>query len=377
MFALLVLAAHSWAEGTLSGPKDTTIRIGIAQKADSLPLKTRGRVRIVDGEDGPRGELAPDKVYTLSGTSRGLKLGGLRLSREVRLEPAATKDTVEMHGQSYHGRLILKLEPNATVTVVEELGIEDYLRGVLPHEMDPSWPKEALKAQAVVARTFAYAHMGKYRSAGFDLTPDTRSQVYRGLGTDWASIRGAVEETRGEVLGFKGELLTVFYHACCGGRTSDSGEVWNSGSSPPPLRGVKDRLCRLSPHYRWTAFISEAQVLNAVQTNRVHGARLSSVKILRRDRNGLAKTVRFDIEGMETTLTPAEIRKRLGSGVLKSPYIREAVRRKGQVEFRGQGSGHGVGLCQWGARLQAENGRSYENILKYFFPQSVLSLVDR
>ena len=87
------------------------------------------------------------------------------------------------------------------MTVIEEVAIEDYLLGVLPFEMEPNWPIEALKAQAVVARTFAYTQLGKYRKDGYDLSTDTRSQVYGGRTDRSASIKEAVDSTRGEVLG--------------------------------------------------------------------------------------------------------------------------------------------------------------------------------
>jgi stage II sporulation protein D len=261
--------------------------------------------------------------------------------------------------------------------VVAEMGVEEYLLGVLPHEMEPDWPKEALKAQAVVARTFAYYHLGKYRKHGFDLTSDTRSQVYGGVGSENDAVRRAVAETRGEVLGFKGELLDVYYHACCGGHTADYGQVWGAGAAAPaPLRGVKDRYCPKSPLGRWTVLIPKAEALAALQSRRMVGGKLKSFRLGRRDGAGYVRTFLADIGGQAVVVNAEDFRKVVGPTILRSLRLRSAKLRRQGVEFQGTGSGHGVGLCQWGTRIQAEAGRRYESILQYYFPGSTLSVVD-
>ena len=243
--------------------------------------------------------------------------------------------------------------------------------------MDPSWPLEALKAQAVVARTFAYTQLGKYRRSGFDLTSDTSSQVYGGLGEDSPAVRRAVSETRGEVLGWKGRILDVYYHSCCGGHTEDAGAAWASGSkSPPPLRGVRDRYCAKSPLAAWTAYFGDSDVLAALQDGRLLGGKLRRLELGRRDAAGYVREISARVGAEKVSVEAKDFRNLLGPAELKSLRIARVKRLAKGVEFRGSGSGRGVGLCQWGARLQAEQGRRYEQVLRFYFPGSVLSVID-
>jgi stage II sporulation protein D len=278
----------------------------------------------------------------------------------------------------YRGALILRLDPGQTVSVVEEVPLEDYLEGVLPHEMDPGWPLEALKAQAVVARSFAYANRGKFKKDGFDLTADTRSQMYRGTTAVNENVRKAVTSTHGEVLGWHGQLLRVYYHACCGGHTENAAEVWGGDpkATPPPLRGVRDPWCAPSPQMHWTAYFAWQDVMTAFEEHANLPGPLKSLKIDRRDVAGFVKG--FIARAGKATLSvkAADLRTSLGAADLKSVKISRLIVKKKGVEFVGAGSGHGVGLCQWGARMQAAKGRTYEQILSFYFPGADLSEVD-
>jgi len=307
-----------------------------------------------------------------------LSLGPYFLSGEARLEPEGPSDTILLRGRRTQGILILKANQEA-LAAIEEVGIEDYLLGVLPYEMDPSWPLEALKAQAVVARSFAYSQLGKYRRLGYDLTSDTRSQLYRGRGEAWPRIRRAVEETRGEVMGYRGRILPAYYHACCGGHTTDAASVWGAAEarlSPPPLRGVRDRFCRASPHARWSAYFEDSEILAALQGKRLLAGPLRRLEVALRDAVGYVKSFRAQVGSERLLVGAGDLRRALGNGELRSLRIARLSRRKRGVEFAGSGSGHGVGLCQWGARLQAEKGRRYEQILRFYFPGSLLSVLE-
>lgn len=357
---------------------DMRILIGIAHKVASLVLKPDGRFALIDSSDGARGFLANHQSYRLEVVRAGLRLGSLALSGEARLKPEKPTDTILIGKRRYQGDLILKRNEDGTVTVVDELGIEDYLLGVLPNEMDAAWPIESLKAQAVVARTFAYSHLGKFKKSGFDLTPDTRSQMYLGIGEAPPSVKTAVEKTRGEVLGYKGALLDVYYHASCGGHTTDPASVWGDTIKPPkPLQGVRDRTCAASPHNGWSVFFPDEDLLAALRPGTLDSGPLKSIKVASRGSGGYATSFKARIDRDDVIVGANAFRSRLGSSDLKSVLITKIVKRKGGFEFYGAGSGHGVGLCQWGARLQAQSGKRYEKILKFYFPGSTLSVVDQ
>lgn len=372
-------AAHPSTAPAISAappPMARRIQIGIVPRADDLAFTPEGRFTLTDLENRQH-ELTPNEKVTLRAKDGRLMMGDVALPNEVRLRPAKVWANVKIGERRYHGTLIVRANDDDTITAIEELGIEEYLLGVLPLEMEPDWPVEALKAQAVIARTYAYTQMGKYRKNGFDLTSDTRSQVYGGVLEDSPNVRKAVEQTRGEVLGYKGEILPVYYHACCGGHTVDAQSVWpTAGKSPPPLRGVKDRYCQVSPSFRWKVQLAYDEVLEALQKRRMIGGKLRRFEIGRKSAAGWVRTFVAKIGGETMEVSANDFRLAVGASQLKSAHITRIRKSKQGVEFIGGGSGHGVGLCQWGARVQAERGRKYEQILKFYFPQSVLSVID-
>ena len=369
---LLALAAAA-AAAPAPGPS-ARVQIAIVRQAAAVTLAADGSAVLTPPGGSPR-SVSLGEGSTLKARVGGLRLAGLSVPTETRLTAEPGK-TLKVGRNPHRGPLILRLDPGQTVTVVEDLDLEDYLEGVLPHEMDPDWPLEALKAQAVVARTFAYANLGKFRKDGFDLTSDTRSQVYKGLSLVNENVRSAVRQTRGEVLGFDGRLLKVFYHACCGGATTDPKSVWGSASdSPPPLKGVKDPWCRLSPHMGWSAYFAWADIAAAIGERRVVTGPLTALRLGVRDAAGYARTFLAKAAGKTVEVPAGELRTALGAGELRSLRLVAVSSRKKGAEFRGAGSGHGVGLCQWGAKLQALKGRTYEEILRFYFPGSVLSEV--
>ena len=371
----------TWALLAASAPAATAaasparIQVAIVHQAESAVIEPAGAVLIRE----PGGKTSPLEwkgALALKPREGGLRLAKLRLATETRLEPQDGA-TIKVGADRYRGNLILRLDPGQTVSVVEDVGLEDYLEGVLPFEMDPDWPLEALKAQAVVARSFAYANMGKFRKEGFDLTADTRSQMYRGVGTVNDSVRRAVRETHGEVLGWNGQLLRVYYHACCGGHTENAAEAWGGDpkDTPKPLRGVKDPWCGISPHMHWTAYFAWQDLMTAIEERHGLPGPLKSLKIGRRDIAGYVRSFTARAGRADVEVKSAELRGALGAGELKSTRISRLVVKKKGLEFVGAGSGHGVGLCQWGARVQAEKGRSYERILHFYFPGADLSEV--
>lgn len=367
--ALLLAAAASAA------PSPALVQVALVHGAESATLEPAGEVSLVAPGAAPA-PLEWKGALKLLPREGGLRLSKLRVPSETRLVPAdgaAIKVGADLH----RGALILRLDPGQTVTVVEEVGMEQYLEGVLPFEMDPDWPLEALKAQAVVARTFAYANMGKFRKDGFDLTADTRSQVYRGLTSVNDNVRRAVRETRGEVLGWNGQLLKVYYHACCGGRTENMAEAWGGdpAATPKPLRGVRDPWCEVSPHMHWNAYFAWQDVMTAIEERHDLPGPLRSLKIGHRDIAGYVRDFVARSGKHEVRVKASDLRAALGAGELKSTRIARLVVRKKGLEFYGAGSGHGVGLCQWGARIQAQKGRGYEKILRFYFPGADLSEV--
>ncbi|HEY9401740.1 MAG TPA: SpoIID/LytB domain-containing protein, partial [Pyrinomonadaceae bacterium] len=181
----------------------------------------------------------------------------------VTFAPTAANAPLRFNEKPYRGRLEVFTNLNGSLTVVNVLGLEDYVRGVVPNELSPGGygALEALKAQAVAARTYAVSNRGQFNAAGFDLLPTIRSQVYGGLSTEHPLSTRAVEETRGMIATYRGEPINALYTSTCGGRTEHAENIFN-GESVPYLRG---RECSAHP-----AHATLAQTL--IQTTREPGS---------------------------------------------------------------------------------------------------------
>ncbi|MEE8425503.1 MAG: SpoIID/LytB domain-containing protein, partial [Elusimicrobiota bacterium] len=212
---------------------------------------------------------------------------------------------------------------------------------------------------------------------GYDLRDDAFSQIYDGQNTDSERIRRAVRETAGQVLVYDGKLLPGYFHSTCAGRTTSPGSVWGSSApTPKPLRGVRDRWCKISPHYKWTAYFRTADILKNLQRKGINALRISRIRPGLRDAGGFLRTLDLMTEGGWRGLRTHAFRIWMGAAELKSTKIRRIVRRRKGFHFIGRGYGHGVGLCQWGARGQAERGRGYRRILRHYFPGAKIRLAD-
>jgi stage II sporulation protein D len=245
--------------------------------------------------------------------------------------------------QAVHvGIFALKIPVPRAVHRVPE---DDYLMSVVQSEMPADWPLEALKAQAVVARTFLYKNRHRHRREGFEVCNLAHCQVFHEAAVIRLRVRAAVQSTRGQTLTTQSRPIEALFHSCCGGKTAASTTLW-PGHSLPYLTeqndGPPDRtFCRASPEFRWRFFAPRA----ALET--------LDVTIEQRYPFFLAWGRRF------------------GWHQIKSPFFETQSTPSG-VELSGRGLGHGVGLCQWGARGRAEAGQSYREILAHYFPGVVL-----
>jgi len=247
---------------------------------------------------------------------------------------------------------------------------EDYLRGVIGSELTEA-SLEALKAQAVVSRTWALASRGRHEEFGYDLCDLTHCQVYRGRSGESVVTDRAVAQTRGQVLRFRGALLATSFHSTCGGKTSSSSAVFGGDSPLPGIadtdRGAKGPLCQGSPHFEWTWRVSRRALARALGVP----AEGPAFEVLERD--GAGRVLKLRSFGVPLTGQEfhARVGRNLGYHTLKSlkVLVDEAA---GQVRFRGHGLGHGVGLCQHGAVELGRRGVDYRRILEHYFPGGAL-----
>jgi stage II sporulation protein D len=187
---------------------------------------------------------------------------------------------------AYRGSAQLLRDGRRGILVVNRVGLEGYLRGVVPAEMPASWPAEALEAQAVIARS--YALRARNAGAPYDVFADTRSQVYGGVGSEVPAASAAVAATRREVVTYGGQVAQTFFFSTSGGRTAANEEIWG-GAPIPYLRSVADPYDRLSPYHRWTVRIRDRAAARKLAD--VSRGRLRSLKVVARTASGRAAVV--------------------------------------------------------------------------------------
>ena len=291
----------------------------------------------------------------LSGAVEKKGLGGVVVESE---------NGLRVDGRLFLGRVTVRPDARSGLEVVNRLPLETYLLGIVGSEMNPSWPIEALRAQAVAARTYAMDRRMKMRAANkpFDMDATVLSQVYTGAERITDSVISAVESTRGEVLSHRYMLVEALFHSTCGGHTAPAGSVFNH--HVPYLLGRACAWCKESNRYRWSIEMKLDEVSKRLQrAGLVKGA----VKSFNRAR--LRAPIEVVVGSSKKVLHAREVRAALGYGELYSQEF-SAETRGGAVRFSGRGFGHRVGMCQWGAKGLADRGSTYKEILSHYYADS-------
>ena len=342
------------------------IRVGVAVEQPAVRIDADAPIAAADVIRGSSALLEAGS-WEFEPTPSGMSVSGTALGPVVRLTVA--KGFLSAKGQPYRGAIELRRTAAVRLTAINELSIEQYLYGVIKGEIDPRWPPEAVKAQAVAARTLAFENLisahAKYPAEGYVLRATTDSQVYLGVaGEDPAAI-AAVDATRGIVATFRSRPIFAAYHSNSGGHTEDSENVW--GTPHPYLRGVPDPYALDEPGTQWTARLSLSTIEADVRRLGVYATGLVAIEPGRVTAWGRAVTVRLLEEGGRTQEIGAnQFRLAVGPGVIRSTMF--TITRDGtDMNFAGRGSGHGVGLDQWGARAMAVQGFTFEQILSYYY----------
>ena len=261
----------------------------------------------------------------------------------------------------------------AGILIVNSVDLEAYATSVLAAEMGSSWPMEALKAQAIAIRTYAL-HAAAKSKKPYDLGDDTSSQVYRGMDDVSDRFSSAAQATAGLALYADESVADVFYSSACGGHTASSAEL-TGVSAPPYLRGIVDvnngggAYCAKAPYFSWQ------NVIPAGSLERIFDLQpgdLASIDASATWSDGRVKNLKASSRrGFENTMDGRVFYSRcgalLGYKVVPSTLFQVAP-DSGGFRFTGRGIGHGIGMCQWGARGRADAGMNADAILAAYFP---------
>ncbi len=304
--------------------------------------------------------------------------------------------TMKIDGVTYPGFATVRghsSEGPDKFDVIVAMGVEDYLPGVVSHEMFPRWSQRAYEAQAVCSRSYALHERDRNRRAGktFDVDSNESDQMYGGSALQ-GSIQDAVKNTRGMVLTSRGEVLRAYFSSTCGGRPNSAAAVWptDSGSefnAAAPLQGKRrDIYCESSSWYRWQATRSDEDLSQRIRAwGRTAGkpvktmTRVRSIEV--KEKNEADRPTVYtliDDRGTKYTLSAEDLRNACNAPVDTLPALTRATKvhsgdmqvevRSGLVNIRGRGLGHGVGMCQWCAKGMGDRGMKLETMLTEFYP---------
>ncbi|MGB8700371.1 MAG: SpoIID/LytB domain-containing protein [Thermosynechococcaceae cyanobacterium] len=349
------------------------IRVGLRQDTDAITVGSSTPAQLIDGKGRVLGQIPELQGFSATAVSGGVSLAS-KHAWQIALKPKEG-GFVYVGDQWYRGQVKL-VRSGGGLTVVNQLNMEDYLASVIGKEMYPTWPQEALKAQAVASRSYAMFQKQRPKYSLFDVASTTASQVYVGIAGEANSTQDAVKATSGQVLTYQGKVIEAVFHSASGGHTENSENVWTG--TVPYLRGVPD-FDQTAPVYQWTLMLTAAQMrqripgigdivaLTPVKTSVTGRVQLMKVKGNQGDRLMKGSDLRTAL-GLKSTLFSVKpdfglVAATAGTGKPVSFAI------------DGKGSGHGLGMSQWGAYGLAQQGKTYRDILTHYFQHTTLKTI--
>lgn len=426
LMLLAVLAASpAAAAGQDASP---LIRVGIWSNQANIILSAESDFSLTDADGRETlGKYKAGEKIAVTVAASGLVVNGNPVAaREITVVlPDNLQAGIEVNRRFYRGTVNVRRTVGKTgLTVVNTLPVEEYIYGIIAREISPAWPLEAVKAQAVAARTFALYNLGKHAADGYDVCATTDCQVYGGKTVEDARATKAANDTRGLVATYQGKPIPAYFHSSGGGYTENSENVW--GGQLPALRGVAD-FDEGSPHYKWEKQLTQKEVeealagagiqigaLQAIELSHLTkppvsapdrgvSGRITELRLIGSAGNtkisgtkfrtilGLNSTlfdinvilpaekkVEFEITDIygdhDTKTVPINVRPlpETGFAVDKENIRRVSGRTNETIVFTGYGWGHGLGLSQWGAKAMAEkappgDAEYFREILKHYY----------
>ena len=299
---------------------------------------------------------------------------------------------VVANGRRYRGRISIT-SGRGGLTLVNRVSLENYVAGVVGPEIGARRTDElnAVLAQAIVSRSFALKNRGRWEAFGFDAYADTRDQVYLGMAVETPQVWDAVRRTAGQVLTYEGQVIDAYFHSTCGFSTAGVDEAFGTARERPYLRPVSDEsgaggghyYCDISPRFRWREEWDGSE-LRAILSRTLASMtplagdgmqRITDISVSRKTRSGRVGELRIVFERGDIRIPGPDVRAVLRPEAdrwLQSTAFQLTVSKtNGEVTrlvAAGAGSGHGVGMCQWGAIGRARAGQDYRKILNTYFP---------
>jgi stage II sporulation protein D len=375
--------------GEVSSPPTVQVGLGRCLRDSVVRIAVRGAYRV----KGAQEVLAAGDELSWSEVRAGkeIAIGGVEFAEnpvvivpetdgtlEVEYARDARGNPVKPGSVRYGGTLVIHVLPDRRLALVNEVDLEEYLKGVVGKEMNLSEGEEALKTQVIAARTYAVheqrlGRLRRVKGEKFDLYDDERSQVYGGLERHTALATRLVDETRGLFLVYEGRLVRTFYSSTCGGHTEPAWEVLaDETEKMPPLAGVKCGYCERRPLYRWKepAVVPKKEIAEKCLPKELQGMRVKTVEIAKTLPGGHAVELAVTLENSSRVVrlqAASEFRRNV-TAKMRSTLWDRIEDRGDSIAIWGRGFGHGAGMCQIGAYEMAKDGKTAAQILEYYFP---------
>ena len=320
-----------------------------------LTIQPSGRGLSVNGR-----QLAFQKLVAKA--KRGGLTLSLRGSRSGRSRGSKTKEW------SLRGKVELQRQ-GSKVLVVNHVDVEAYVAGVVTGEINRNWHPEALRAQAVAARTYVLYKKMMNRQQAYDVVSSVQDQVYRGQAQVNSAVKSAIQSTKGQVITYQDAPILAAYSSTAAGPTEDAAYVWDV--DVPYLKGVECPFDDQSPRFRWRAAVSLEKLEQKFRKLDYAVGTIATITPFSRTPSGRIDQIRILHSRGELILRGQDFRRVAGySTVYSTQFTIESMGR--ELILVGKGAGHGVGLCQWGMKEMAELGYSYEAIVRYYYPGTEL-----
>jgi len=376
--AMVVLFLFGCVKDTSTAFSNSSEKIKVAILKNMTNLTIEGAT--VAEADGYRLPLQPDKEASRSAFSLALEGSGALTVNGSKLIGAkvsffSDNGVLSVNGRTYRGKIEVinphikdfgvGVKEQKGLLVVNELPLEFYVAGLINQEISSQWPIEVVKAQAVIARTYAMYRKQKRVTGDYHVEATVADQVYAGSMTEDERSLYAVKETIGEVLTYNGELALTVYHSNSGGMTEDAKNIW--GKDYPYLRQVKSSFDKDSSHFSWILNMSPQSIETALKDAGYSIFDIQNIIPVYTTNSGRVIKVMMHYAGWKLEMSGEDLRKAVGYDKLKSTMFTVEIVNSSFV-FNGKGYGHGVGLSQWGAKGMAEKGYTYTEILEHFYP---------
>jgi stage II sporulation protein D len=342
------------------------IRVSVASNADRIELSVRGGYNIISSDTGrllDKGDTFFNRK--IEPAANGINFGNKNFNtNSIEIVPKK-EPSIYFNKRLYKGTLRIVKTKQQKLVAANEINLEDYIKGVLYHEVSHRWPMEAIKAQAIASRTYAFYQIKENEHRHYHLYSDVSSQVYNGVYAERYRTNSAVDQTKGKVLLWKVKPVPAFFHSTCGGWTEKASSLWRVDL--PPLAGAECRYCKNSPHFLWDYDMEIGTLEEVLKSAGYMIDSAYSIKITGRNFSGRVNSVIVVGRNSSESIKAKDLRYLVGPLLLKSTNF-DVVVKDGRVYFKGKGWGHGVGMCQWGAFAMAKKKKTAEEILSHYYP---------